>query len=425
MKPFWKRLLVTLFVVTPLAGAQTTHNPIFTVSVNRITLRDVGAAQMRFDVFTHLTATRKSKVKRVRFEEMHLGSFPVYLGPVDEEIEVQPGKDTSLPAIPLTIYYRDLNSLAPLEEAVRDGQFTVSGEARIDLDLNLLERALSLSWSSRAAMPIAISVPLEIPGGSTGRTAALAGLRAADAALSLGSAAVGLLNLQSRDNNDLRARFAPSLIIAESHYTLRLRNKKEVKFSIRGLGYRSTPDEFVLTDEMVEPWRYDVQVATALQSGDAKLVSDHDLVVWPADHAEGPGLSLSQGQISIVSQPGRSPRAIIPDNSFGKRIRLSDRDSDSNMAVLRFASANDRGVPAALASEETLDSNRWDRLSLFRVKDDGSLEVISTPATRANNRITLQDPVDDHAFGSLLVASDGAVGMIQDESSAAVLHPQR
>jgi hypothetical protein len=423
MKLFWKSLLLLpALAATPFLAAQSAQDQLFTASVDHIALHDVGATRIQLDVFTHVSASRKTKIKQVRFEEMHFGDLPVYLSPVNEHIELEPGKDLSLPAIPLTIYYRDLSSLTPIEDAVQDGQLTVSGEVHVDLDLNLLERALTLDWKPRAAMPVSMSVPFVVPGGSAGRTAAVAALKAADLGLSVGSSAMNILNPQT-GNDELRSHYLPSMVIAETNYTLHLRDDKDVKFSVIGLGYRRSADEFVLTDETLEPWQYDVGIASAIQDGEATLLPDHDIQVWPAQHVDGPGRSLAQGQIVVVSQPGRSPLTFVP--GANKRFHVSDRNTDSNMAVLRFTSPDDRGVPVPVASEDTLRSNGWDRLSLFRLREKGGLEVISTPASRDNNRITLQDSVDDLAFGSLLIAPDGAVGMVQDESSAIVLHDRR
>ena len=41
---------------------------------------------------------------------------------------------------------------------------------------------------------------------------------------------------------------------------------------------------------------------------------------------------------------------------------------------------------------------------------------------RKDNRILLDDPVDERAFGSLLLSPQGAVGMVQDEKSGMALH---
>jgi len=56
------------------------------------------------------------------------------------------------------------------------------------------------------------------------------------------------------------------------------------------------------------------------------------------------------------------------------------------------------------------------------VDEDGKLEILSTAAQRHDNRISFTDPIDDRAFGSLLIDHAGAVGMVQDERSGMILH---
>jgi hypothetical protein len=68
-----------------------------------------------------------------------------------------------------------------------------------------------------------------------------------------------------------------------------------------------------------------------------------------------------------------------------------------------------------------MHSQNWDRLTMFRVDEEGRLELVSTPAHQTDDRIFLEDSVDDRAFGSLLIAPEGAVGMVQAEQSAMIL----
>jgi len=58
---------------------------------------------------------------------------------------------------------------------------------------------------------------------------------------------------------------------------------------------------------------------------------------------------------------------------------------------------------------------------MFRVDEEGLLELISIPAHSAIDRVVLEDSVDERAFGSLLIAPEGAVGMVQAEQSGMIL----
>ena len=129
--------------VAPFMAFQTvsTQNSPVTVAIDSIDLADVGSDRVRFDVQSHVTSTRKLSIKSVHFEQMHMGDVPVFLSPIESHIDLEKGTPVPLPSIPLTVYFRDLDSLEPLEQAIRDGQTTITGKARAELDLNLLERA--------------------------------------------------------------------------------------------------------------------------------------------------------------------------------------------------------------------------------------------------------------------------------------------
>ena len=154
--------------------------------------------------------------------------------------------------MPVTIYFRDLDSLEPLEHAIREEKATVAGKARVDMDLNLIEKILSRQKDIHADIPVAISTPVQIPGGMLGKTAALTTLQAAQFALNLGGSALHALRQSQKSwKEKLQTQYVPSLVIAESRYSIRLKTGEQADFSIRGLGFRITDDKFVLTDEML------------------------------------------------------------------------------------------------------------------------------------------------------------------------------
>jgi hypothetical protein len=428
---FSRRILALLTLSAPLLARQVpaaSPDPV-SVAIDNIELKDVGTDRIRFDISSHVTATRKLGIKQVHFEQMRLGTLPIYLRPIEDHLELEKEVAVSLPRIPLTIYFRDLDSLAPLQQAVQDGQATVEGKARVDLDLNLIERIASRQWNAHADLPIQMKIPVEVPGGFVGKAAALTTLKGAQLALDLGGSALNALRQrQKRWEQDLRAHYVPALVIAESRYSVRTRNNERMEFSVRGLGFRISEDAFVLTGEMMEPWRYDSDVAAALQNGDATLLEDsRDLLVWPSGEAltAEKARSFSRGEIKLEHSSGKTETAHVPgaDNKT-VTVKLLQRDSGANYAVLRFTRSEDKGKPVELAPEDARRSQNWDRLTLFRVDDNGKLELISTPARRQDNRILLEDPIDDRAFGSLLVAPEGAVGMVQDESTGMILRPE-
>jgi hypothetical protein len=412
--------------IVPFMAVQTvsTQNSPVSVTIDSIDLGDVGSDRVHFDVQSHVTSTRKLSIKSVHFEQVHMGDIPVFLGPVESHIGLEKGTPVTLPSIPLTIYFRDLDSLEPLEHAIRDGQTTITGKARAELDLNLLQRA-ALGWSTQAAMPVSMTIPVDVPGGILGRTAALVTLATAQIAMSLtGSTLHDLRQSQKQLEDTLRTKYVPAMVVAESHYSLRLKDNRKVDFSVQGLGVRISEDKFVLTGEMVEPWKYDLDIVTALRDKEATLVDEgRDLIVWPAGEAlkESSARSLSKGLIQMDHTSGKTESIHVPGDKGNVTIQVQRRDTDENYAVLHFTRPEDRGSAVPAASDQVRHNENWEQLSLFRVDEDGKLEILSTAAQRHDNCISFTDPADDRAFGSLLIDPSGAVGMVQDEHSGTVL----
>lgn len=426
MRLFWT-LIIVASAALPLQGRQAPAAPAdpVGVAIDSIDLKDVSTDRIRFEIRSHVTADRHLKIRRVRFEHMYLGSLPIYLSPIEDRMELEKGVSAVLPRIPVTIYFRDLDSLEPLEHAVREEKATVTGKARIDMDLNLIEKVLSRQKDVHADIPISISTPVQVPGGMLGKTAALTTLRAAQFALNLGGSALHALRQSQKSwEEKLRTQYVPSVVIAESRYSIRLTSGEQADFIVRGLGFRITEDKFVLTDEIYEPWKYDTEVATALQTHKASLIDENrDLLVWNSSEPLDPNTarSLSRKTIHEEHHSDQSDAAHVPSDDKSVKIKLSKRDSDSNYAVFKFTRPEDKGTPIQLAADVVLHSQNWDRLTMFRIDDEGALELISMPAHRTNDRVVLEDSVDERAFGSLLISPDGAVGMVQAEQSGMIL----
>jgi hypothetical protein len=426
VKAFSKMLVVATVAITGTLMPAQLHTPQpgpVAVSIDTVTLTDVTPDDIRFDVQSHVTSTQSLKIKQVRFERMRLGHLPIYLGPLQQSLTLEKGNTLNLPPIPLTIYFRDLDSLEPLEGVVRNQEAVVEGSARVDLGLSL-ERILG--GVAHVDVPLKVTTPVELPGGVFGQAAALATLGTAQIALELAGSPLNLLRQSQRSwEAELRTRYIPTLVVAESRYALRMPNNQRVDVAVRGLGFRVSPDRFVLTGEMVEPWKYDTDVAAALQSGEASLVEDsRDLLVWPSREVTdaSSARSLSRGTIQLDHTLAKTESTRVVVGNRDVKLQISRRDSDANYAVLRFTRPEDRGPPVHSQPGQADQSQTWDRLTLFRVDDSGNLESVPTAAHRQDSRILLDDPVDDRAFGSLILSPQGAVGMVQDEKSGMALH---
>jgi hypothetical protein len=256
------------------------RGPLVKVTVDRLEFTGVSADHVSFQLFTHLAALRSAHVKRVRFSGMRLGDIPFFMEPVEERLQLKAGESTAAPPVPLTIYFRDFDSLKAVENAIRSGEIQVTGRARAELDLGLLERAAVWQWNGRADVALNGTLPVEVPGGEVGKTAAILAVRGAQAALPAAGAALSQLRgpgaLRGRDVKDA---YLPWLAVAESKYSVIFADGHRVNLSSSALGIRVSTDLVVLTGEELEPWKYDPDVALALSNG-AKLIPEaRDLTI--------------------------------------------------------------------------------------------------------------------------------------------------
>jgi hypothetical protein len=433
MKVFFPAITLLAAAALPLMARPRQDQPVgapppVAVVLDGVELQDATPDRIRFNVKSHITADRKLSIKRVVFEQMRLEGVPVYLRPIEEHLELEKSAPVALPKIPLTIYFRDLDSLQPIEQAVREGNVSMSGKAHVDVDLNMIERVLSRQSSARADLPIAVTAPIEVPGGATGKTAALLTLRAAEVAMSFGGSALSGLRKSQKDwELELRTKYIPGLVVVESRYSVRLSDGQRTEFVVHGLGFRITEDKFVVPDELVEPWNYDADVAMTVQSGKASLLEEgRELRVWPSGEAPNyaSARSLSNGAVRMEFKSSKTDIARIPEGKKNIKVRILQRGSDDNFAILRFTRPSDKGAAITIAPDSVKTAQDWARLTLFRADEDGKLELVSTPAHRDQARIALDDSIDDRAFGSLLIAPEGAVGMVQEENGGMILRSE-
>jgi hypothetical protein len=153
------------------------------VTVDRFEFKGIAADHFSFHLLSHVTASRDATVKRVRFSAMRLGDIPFFVDPLEEQTQLKAGESRDLPQIPVTLYFRDLDSLKTLEESIRSHEIRVGGRARAELELGVLERLALWQRKGLADLNFEGTLPVEVPGGELARTAAVLSVRVAEAAL--------------------------------------------------------------------------------------------------------------------------------------------------------------------------------------------------------------------------------------------------
>jgi hypothetical protein len=149
-----------------LAGAQA--------DVDRITVTEVASDHIRLAFSLSLLSNRDVAVRQISFENMRLNDVPFYATPMVERLRLVAGQKLALAnPVQVALYYRDLDSVRPLEQLLRESQASVEGTLHLDVELSLLQRVALLAGRGNVPVTLRRQLPIEVPGGPLGRAAAI------------------------------------------------------------------------------------------------------------------------------------------------------------------------------------------------------------------------------------------------------------
>lgn len=381
-----------------------------------------------------ISSKRDLTLEQIVLGGLRINGLPLYAAPVKQRLQLHSGEKTLLPdPLPVTVYLRDLDSLAPLVQAVANGHTTLDGTAYATVRVNPFAAMLLFSRSVNVAIGLHEDVlPFTVPGGPVARTAALVGLRAADKYLhSLSASVTSGKDWVSSFRHDVMKQYTPHLMLACAHFELRDTKANIIPLQWCGVALATAPDLLLVPREALEPWKFDTEIADAIHNNHFSLnKSSYDLWLWPASatlrksgewNADA-ALRLSTKQFSVIKMPDSDEHKIMALEDSGKtrKISVARRDSSSDLALLQVAKST--RTFDALQAVENSPLAEWDSVALFRFRDgiSGSSadpELIVMPARKNGARIELGELVDSSVFGSPIVTPDGVIGIVQDQSS--------
>lgn len=393
---------------------------------------DYSASKVVLGFTLSLSSKRDLTVEQIVLGGLRINGLPVYAAPVKQHLELHSGSKTALPdPLPVTVYLRDLDSISPLERAVSDGHTTLDGTAYATVHVSPLAAMVLFSRSVEVAINLHQEMlPFTVPGGLVARSAALMVLQAAEKALrSISAKVVSAKDQGSSFRRSVMKQYKPHLMLACAHFELRGQTEV-VPFDWCGVALATAPDLVLIPREAIEPWKFDTDIADALNSKKFSLdKSSYDLWLWPAsaslrksaDLNAETALRLSRKQFSVIKLPDSDEHKIraLEDNGKTRKISVAKRDSSSDLALLRIARPI-QTFDALQAADSTVAE--WDSVALFRFRDglrgdSAEPELIIMPAKRVGTRIELGELVDNSVFGSPIVTAEGIVGIVQDQSS--------
>jgi hypothetical protein len=403
------------------------------VVVERTRVAAISADGLRLEVSLSVSGKRDLSIDQVALSNLRVNNVPVYAAPMTNKFSLIAGQRTLLPAIELTVYFRDLDTTAPLRQAIAQGQVEVAGTAILDFRLPGLAQIVLLSRRAQATVPFREDVAMEFPGGTVSKSAALHTLEAVDSLSQRLQAGIdSVLASRSEWRRTLWRDYASNLWFGYSRFDLRDPQGQLTTVECTGSALRISSTRVLVTKELLQPWKFDVGMAAAIHDRQLVLAeASYDLWLWPEDaklrasnNALNPAAAyrLSQGQLRVADVPHDDMEKVVMPMKADKTARVSvhRRPSDSNLATLVVAGPTAAGVPQFA---EKLRSESWDSVAVFRFRADPFAnevepELIFISAHLERNRIIIDTALDSSAWGSALITPDGIIGIVQDENSA-------
>jgi hypothetical protein len=399
-----------------------------------ISLQQINTDKVVFALKVTVDAGQDLKLDEVTLVNLHLNGLPVFATPLQVPIHLIKGQKVALPQpILMTIYLHDFTSTKPLSQALLEGFATLDGELYASVHLSAIAKIALGTFQAVVPMKLQQKVPVAIPGGALSKTAALATLEAADVALKHLLAGVSATQgIWPGLRHDVLEQYAPVALAVAVTYAVKDTKGMEVPLTWTGVAFRLSPKQIVLPYEALEPWSFDPDISTALQSGAYTLEPDtFRLSAWPSGEAAPTSLT-TDGGLQLGKQLHSAPptlqattQVMIPTHSrLPQKGTLDVRASSKNITFLTATEALPAVASAKIASDPL--PARWDTVALLRFPRLGSgtltPEVILTSAYLDHGRIRLEVSVDSTVFGSPIIASNGIIGMVQDESSGIPLN---
>lgn len=414
---FWIVLIAFAALFAPsVAGAQRGDRADARDIPKQITMRLISlqVASVSFDrvelrARVTITPQASAVLSNIAFASMWLdGRAPIFLVPLHGSFILHAGEETELPPIPVLVYFDDLASMEPLRRILDARSTHLTGEARANLSVSLLDKLVL-----RSKHPVAVSIldqDVEVLPSSVPLAATLA-IHGAALGESVSHTVQNLLNIRVQ-RTEARP-WATSLLCVHTSYRIRSGDNTLTE-SVDRLGFWVAPHVAALPDEALRPWAYSATVAERLARTGGKVdEADVEITVRPLESDARPW-KLSQRDFSI--EPGGrrvSERVVLPSRPHG--IELQRRDSGGNVALLRFRDEIS-GVPIPLITHDaSTDQAVVYRLATTGADEPSTVSTLSLAVTVNGGDVHLERPVSSNAFGSPVLLKNGAVGMVQTE----------
>ena len=410
---FHPRLRAALLILTASTGAAHAgeRTPI-TVEPRIVDARlaRVSLDQVDVDLRVALRVSHAATIRSIAFGDAFVGRIPVWIEPVHGHWPLRPGEELVIPqAVLVRVRARDAVGTDDFGAIVRKGSAPVTASVEVAIATPWIGRLFFQPATRTLVRHVAIDLRIEPPSGYLGALTRM-GADIADVA-QRGAAAwldAGLNRLPSRSG--VVTRFGGAVASVTTRYAVETGGTTTPR-ERRAAGVWWSPGVFCTTREALEPWRFDVADATAIELAGGRLRRDLARVRIDATGSH-PGATLAIAGLDAVLPAPDDRRVYALVDGRPRRLRLGDREAASNLACLRL---RDGDVAAAVVATPTPAPGS--DLAAFAPGTPVGL-VWTRLGASADDRLRLETPLHRASFGSPLVAGDRLAGVVASPTMA-------
>ena len=391
------------------SDAITVEPRIVEARIGRVTLEQIDVS-----LRVALRASEAATIRSIAFTDAFVGRIPVWVERVQGAWPLEPGRELVIPEpMRVRIHAQDAVGADDLGSIVRRGAVTVRASVEVAVETPWLARLMFMGPTRILVREVVLELPIQAAS-SMGPLARI-GADLADAA-QRGAAtwiASGLNRLPAR--SAMVQRYGGAVAGVTARYAVETGEQSGNRAAARerrAAGVWWSPAVFCTTREAMEPWRFDVADATALQLRGARLRRDRG-TVHVAATADRPALDIDLAALDeVLPAPAERKLYTLIDGKT-RRLRLADRDAASNLVCLQVADA-----PATTAALST-DASRPAAGDVAAFSPGRPLGVVWTSVAPArSDRLQIAVPLHRLSFGSPLVSGDRVVGLVASPTTA-------
>ncbi|HWG19457.1 MAG TPA: hypothetical protein VG225_02935 [Terracidiphilus sp.] len=396
-----------------------------TIQVKTVSISAIDASHVEVAVNLILVPGQSATLKDVQLCSLHLNGLPVFAAPLHQEIAMRKGEELSLPAVFVSLFYRDLTTVHPLIQMLDKQTVHVEAELVSGLQVGFLGKLALHSEHPKIVVPISQEVAVEVGGTPFARNLAIGVLQSLDHQMAGDSTPTKLIDkLRPVWIRNLEAQAKANLFVVDSRYSLS-EGKIPYQVDVEALGFRTASGRIATSAEMLNPWKYDAEFLGEINGGSVGVVKNsQDIRLQPLAAIEA-AQSLGARDFKTDPRGNAEGERVTTVGKKRDQVRLMRRASPSLLLVLTpSAPITETGLTSAPAS--ILSQDAWDKVLVFRRRTspttgEHTVDALEMGARRDGGGIRLSEPVDEAVFGSPILTPDGVIGLVQDEQTGTFL----